>query len=90
MNMIAAAARFAERAPLPDALTLHAIDYLCGRTSRSLKDPADQADAAFARAMADFAIAEHTRAANEQHYELPSAFFGLVLGPRRKYSSVGT
>ena len=25
--------------------------------------------------------------ANEQHYEVPSAFFGEVLGPNRKYSS---
>ncbi len=31
-------------------------------------------------------IAEQTAAANEQHYELPAEFFGLVLGPRRKYS----
>jgi len=31
-------------------------------------------------------IAEHADAANRQHYELPPAFFGLVLGPRRKYS----
>ena len=87
MNMIAAAARFAERAPIPDALTLRAIDYLCGRTSRSLRELAPDADAAFARDMASFAIAEHTKAANDQHYELPPAFFGLVLGPRRKYSS---
>jgi len=32
-------------------------------------------------------IAVATDAANEQHYELPSEFFELVLGPRRKYSS---
>ena len=32
-------------------------------------------------------LAEHTRAANEQHYELPPEFFELILGPRRKYSS---
>ena len=32
-------------------------------------------------------VAEHTDAANAQHYELPEAFFGLVLGPHRKYSS---
>ncbi|HEX7301165.1 MAG TPA: cyclopropane-fatty-acyl-phospholipid synthase family protein [Solirubrobacteraceae bacterium] len=31
-------------------------------------------------------VAEHTAAANEQHYELPSEFLGLFLGPRRKYS----
>ena len=31
-------------------------------------------------------VAEVPAKANEQHYELPEAFFGLVLGPRRKYS----
>ena len=31
-------------------------------------------------------IAEATETANEQHYELPAEFFGLFLGPRRKYS----
>lgn len=32
-------------------------------------------------------VAEHTEAANTQHYELPARFFELVLGPHRKYSS---
>jgi cyclopropane-fatty-acyl-phospholipid synthase len=32
-------------------------------------------------------IASHTADANEQHYELPQAFFALMLGPRLKYSS---
>lgn len=32
-------------------------------------------------------IAVHTRAANDQHYEVPAAFFERVLGPRLKYSS---
>jgi cyclopropane-fatty-acyl-phospholipid synthase len=36
--------------------------------------------------MTAFPIAAHTDAANEQHYELPAEFFGLVLGARRKYS----
>lgn len=31
-------------------------------------------------------IAERVDAANAQHYELPAAFLGLFLGPRRKYS----
>ncbi len=33
------------------------------------------------------AIAEATREANEQHYELPADFFNLALGKRRKYSA---
>ncbi len=32
-------------------------------------------------------IALHTEAANAQHYELPTAFFELRLGPRLKYSA---
>ncbi len=31
-------------------------------------------------------IAENTRAANEQHYEVPTEFYQLCLGPRLKYS----
>jgi cyclopropane-fatty-acyl-phospholipid synthase len=31
-------------------------------------------------------IAEQPEKANEQHYELPPEFLGLILGPRRKYS----
>jgi cyclopropane-fatty-acyl-phospholipid synthase len=42
--------------------------------------------AAFAREMAARAIAEHTDAANDQHYELPPEFFRLCLGERLKYS----
>lgn len=39
-------------------------------------------------AMMDAApVAAVPERANEQHYEVPAAFFDLVLGPRRKYSS---
>ncbi len=31
-------------------------------------------------------VAELPEMANEQHYELPAEFLGLMLGPRRKYS----
>jgi cyclopropane-fatty-acyl-phospholipid synthase len=37
-------------------------------------------------AMSSGPIAIETAAANDQHYELPPEFFGLALGPRRKYS----
>lgn len=32
-------------------------------------------------------IAVETKAANDQHYEVPAAFYAKVLGPHRKYSS---
>ncbi len=86
MGVIAAASRIVERAPLPDSLTRAGIDLLCGRTARRLRHADPAAEAEFARTMSERPIAMHTMAANDQHYELPSEFFGLVLGPHRKYS----
>jgi cyclopropane-fatty-acyl-phospholipid synthase len=84
--LIPAAIRLGEAAPLPDALTRAGIAYLVGTRLRDLADAPDQS-AAFARAMDAFPIAQHTDAANDQHYELPPRFFELTLGARRKYSS---
>ena len=85
MSPIATAIRVVEAVPLPDALTRSGIDFLVGTRLESLYD-APPSDAAFAKAMRDHPIAEHTDAANEQHYELPPRFFELTLGARRKYS----
>ncbi len=38
-------------------------------------------------AWAEGPVALHTAEANDQHYEVPPAFFERVLGPRMKYSS---
>src|SRR5215831_13115008 len=43
--------------------------------------------AAFIAMMDESPIALLPEKANEQHYEVPSAFFGEALGPHRKYSS---
>ena len=86
MNLIAAATGAVERLPLPDALTRAGISALVGRTGRRLASSGTDAEAAFAAGMAAFPIAMHVEDANAQHYELPPEFFGLVLGPRRKYS----
>ncbi|MGB1009902.1 MAG: SAM-dependent methyltransferase [Thiolinea sp.] len=40
----------------------------------------------FVSAMRDAAIAVVPEKANEQHYEVPAAFFAKALGPHRKYS----
>jgi cyclopropane-fatty-acyl-phospholipid synthase len=77
----------AERVPLPDVLIRAAIQRLCSRTAARMADGSTETDAAFAQDMAARAIAEHTGAANAQHYEVPAAFFAHVLGPNRKYSS---
>jgi cyclopropane-fatty-acyl-phospholipid synthase len=42
---------------------------------------------AFIRALAREPVARDTAAANAQHYEVPTEFFRLVLGPWLKYSS---
>ncbi|MBX9458235.1 MAG: cyclopropane-fatty-acyl-phospholipid synthase family protein [Rhizobium sp.] len=87
MNMIALAINAAERAPMPDSVTLAGIDFLCARTRKRLAETPAEAEDAFARSMSAFPVAIHTDEANEQHYEVPAEFFALVLGPKRKYSS---
>ncbi len=42
--------------------------------------------AAYIRMLRDSPLAVHTDDANTQHYEVPTEFFRLVLGPRLKYS----
>ena len=86
MSLTGLAARAAERAPIPDALSRLGVGYLVDRARRQLD--ADGADEAlFLRAMDQRPIAVSADAANRQHYELPAEFFSLILGPRRKYSS---
>jgi cyclopropane-fatty-acyl-phospholipid synthase len=87
MNLIASATNIVERTALPDPVTRRGIQFLVGRTRRRLSQGSTAAEAEFAQAMAEHPIATHVEAANQQHYELPPAFFGLVLGPHRKYSS---
>jgi cyclopropane-fatty-acyl-phospholipid synthase len=77
----------AERVPLPDVIIRAAIQQLCSRTATRLASGNAESDALFADEMAARAIAEHTEAANAQHYEVPAAFFAHALGPNRKYSS---
>jgi cyclopropane-fatty-acyl-phospholipid synthase len=86
MNPLALAIRAVEATPLPDAVTRAGVEMLVGMRRRSLVE-VPGADAAFAAAMAQHPIAQHTDTANRQHYELPPRFFELTLGPRRKYSS---
>jgi len=87
MNMLAFAITAAERAPLPDSVTLAGIDFLCNRTKRKLAGTPEETEIAFALTMSEFPVATHTDVANQQHYEVPAEFFALVLGPQRKYSS---
>jgi cyclopropane-fatty-acyl-phospholipid synthase len=86
MTPIAIASDLVERLDLPDAWTRAGIAWLVARTARHLAGADPRATDRFAEAMAAYPIAAFAEAANAQHYELPPEFFGLVLGPRRKYS----
>ncbi|MEO8584774.1 MAG: cyclopropane-fatty-acyl-phospholipid synthase family protein [Acidobacteriota bacterium] len=76
---------------VPDFLVRAAIRRLCA--DRLAEEQTGDAEAvqvrhaAFVDAMRQAPIALETRAANDQHYEVPPAFFRLALGKRLKYSS---
>ncbi len=86
MTLAAAALQAFEGAPIPDVLRRGAVAYLVGSAAKRMAG-SPNLDRAFAEEMAQRPIAEHARAANDQHYELPAAFFSQVLGPHLKYSS---
>jgi len=86
MPAIASVINAAERLNIPDPLTRAGIGYLVGRTARHLRRSGEERNIAFAHEMLQHAVAENTRDANAQHYELPPEFFRLFLGARRKYS----
>ncbi|MBU6182191.1 MAG: cyclopropane-fatty-acyl-phospholipid synthase family protein [Verrucomicrobia bacterium] len=76
---------------LPDAVVRLGIRNLLAKKLRE-EDRGDavaqaEALAAFVGELKQSPIAVKTAAANEQHYEVPTEFFQLVLGPRMKYSS---
>jgi len=80
----------ADRGRLPDALIRFGIRRLDKKRLRQENRGDVEAQR---RALADFVdmmrqgpIAAQTQAANEQHYELPPAFFEKVLGNHLKYS----
>jgi cyclopropane-fatty-acyl-phospholipid synthase len=81
MTIVQIMTGFGERLPLPDAVTQAAIKMLV------LSGGAADADQDFAKEMVRYPIALNVAEANAQHYEIPAAFFALVLGPQRKYSS---
>ena len=80
-----------ERDLLPDALIRYGIRRLLAerlRDERKADAEAQQAHfMAFVEQLRASPVAIATREANEQHYEVPSAFFQHVLGKHLKYSS---
>ena len=80
-----------QRGLIPDALVRRKIRLLLRQ--RLAGESADDAQEALAREerfvaeMRSSPVALATAEANEQHYEVPPAFYDLVLGAHRKYSS---
>lgn len=79
-----------ERGWVPDRLVRSAIRRLCSKRLSSLNAGSPEAEAdqrrAFVEAALQSPIALVPEKANEQHYEVPAAFYEQVLGARRKYS----
>ncbi len=81
---------WAERGLIPDPLLRFGMRRLMGARLRA--ERGDGGEAQFARYQARLAelregpVALHTDAANDQHYEVPAAFFEHVLGRYLKYS----
>jgi cyclopropane-fatty-acyl-phospholipid synthase len=79
-----------ERGLVPDTVVRSAIRRLCERRLREISAGDAEASAAMAEAFVRDMDAAPTaplpQLANDQHYEVPAAFFALALGPHRKYS----
>ena len=75
---------------VPDGLLRRLVRRRLAERLEQLGAAAGGDDAAalhrYATALAAGPLVIHQEAANRQHYELPTAFFGLFLGPRLKYS----
>jgi cyclopropane-fatty-acyl-phospholipid synthase len=71
---------------LPDPVLRAAIRASCNLRLRRERRRGVDALHEMVETMRRSPVAIETAAANEQHYEVDPAFFGLVLGPRRKYS----
>lgn len=82
--------RVLEKGLLPDFVIRAGINHLLARKlkaeNRGGVERQQQALMDFIRELKTMPIAVKTREANEQHYEVPTGFFRLVLGPRMKYS----
>lgn len=80
-----------EQGRVPDLVVRAGIRRLCKQRLREIESEdcelAGRSVEEFIAQMDVADIALVPQLANEQHYEVPAAFFALVLGPHRKYSS---
>ena len=75
-----------ERGWIPDSLARFGMRRLVRERIRDERRAGDAGQQAFFKGLCGGPIAVATSDANAQHYEVPSAFFARVLGPRLKYS----
>ncbi len=78
--------KLAEKGLIPDFLIRYGIRKRLGRKLRQESDK-NRSLEVFAERLHTQPIAIATDEANEQHYEVPSEYFHMVLGPYLKYSS---
>ncbi len=81
------ASTLVDRGWLPDAVIRAGIRRNLERRLTLERARPEGARAAFIQARSTGRIAVDTRAANAQHYEVPTEFYRLALGPHLKYSS---
>ena len=86
MSGAATLAGIAEAGLLPDSLIRFGIRRMLAERLRDLAGSTPVAQQAFLAACRRGPIALVPDLANEQHYEVPPAFFERVLGPQLKYS----
>jgi cyclopropane-fatty-acyl-phospholipid synthase len=87
----AAAVHWVEQGLVPDRVVRLGIRRVLKARLVEMRDGDAQATAALTQSFLDelrrAPLALLPEKANQQHYEVPAAFFGAVLGPHRKYSS---
>ena len=83
--------QLAERRLVPDSFIRFGIRKLLGQRLRDERsdDPAlvERRKLALMEKLSAGPVAEQQQAANDQHYEVPAAFYLKALGPHLKYSS---
>ena len=89
-NRTATAVNWVEQGLVPDRVVRLGIRRLLAQRLAELKSGdaefAAETLASFLAAMHEAPLAPLAHKANEQHYEVPAAFFCEALGPHRKYS----
>ena len=83
-------ARVVDAGVVPERVLRAGIRAICALRLREQRRSIDEEQArhqALVEELRGSDIAIETAAANEQHYEVPAAFFEAVLGPHLKYSS---